>query len=226
VGGKTGINVAAGKNLVGAFHQPSLVLIDPDCLHTLDARQVRAGYAEVVKYALIQDAELLEWLEAEGPLVLAGDSSARHRAIVSAVAGKARIVSEDELEKSGRRALLNLGHTFGHALEAETGFSDRLLHGEAVAIGIALAFDFSAERGLCSSREAERVRRHLATSGLPVSPRGLGFSSGKRLVEHMAHDKKKEGNRLPFILTRGIGQAFVDKDVDLALVADFLDQRI
>ena len=149
VGGKTAINVSAGKNLVGAFHQPSLVLIDPVCLDTLDPRQVRAGYAEIVKYALIEDAPLFDWLEAEGRKVIEGDPSARRRAIGAAVSGKARIVEEDERETSGRRALLNLGHTFGHALEAETGYSDRLLHGEAVALGCVLAFDFSAELGLC-----------------------------------------------------------------------------
>ena len=152
VGGKTAINVAAGKNLVGAFHQPSLVLIDPSLLDTLDPREVRAGYAEIVKYALIEDAELFGWLEDNGAKVLGGDPAARTHAIAAAVAGKARIVEEDERETSGRRALLNLGHTFGHALEAETGYSDRLLHGEAVALGCVLAFAFSAERGLCSTR--------------------------------------------------------------------------
>ena len=169
VGGKTGINVAAGKNLVGAFHQPSLVLIDPLLLDTLDARQVRAGYAEIVKYGLIEDAVFFEWLEENGRLVLDGDPAARSQAIAKAVAGKARIVEEDERETSGRRALLNLGHTFGHALEAETGFSDKLLHGEAVALGCVLAFDFSAERGLCSAADAERVRRHFERTGLPTS---------------------------------------------------------
>jgi 3-dehydroquinate synthase len=161
VGGKTAINVAAGKNLVGAFHQPALVLIDPSLLGTLDPRQVRAGYAEIAKYALIEDAALFERLEAEGRAVIDGDASARQRAIAAAIAGKARIVEEDERETSGRRALLNLGHTFGHALEAETGYSDRLLHGEAVALGCVLAFGFSAARGLCSEDDVARVQAHF-----------------------------------------------------------------
>jgi 3-dehydroquinate synthase len=225
VGGKTGINVAAGKNLVGAFHQPSLVLIDPSALATLDPRQVRAGYAEIVKYALIEDAAFFEWLEAHGAALLAGDGEARRQAIATSVAGKARIVEEDERETSGRRALLNLGHTFGHALEAETGYSDRLYHGEAVAAGMVLAFDFSVERGLCHAEDAARVRAHLAASGLPTSFREIGLdASGTRLVEHMKLDKKKEGGRLPFILALGIGQAFVDTSVELDEVAAFLDR--
>src|SRR5437868_4956275 len=150
VGGKTAINAAAGKNLVGAFHQPSLVLIDPSLLDSLDARQVRAGYAEIVKYALIEDGRLFDWLEENGDSVLTGDPDARIRAITASVRGKARIVEDDEREMGGRRALLNLGHTFGHALEAETGYSESLLHGEAVALGCVLAFAFSAERKLCS----------------------------------------------------------------------------
>jgi 3-dehydroquinate synthase len=226
VGGKTAINVPAGKNLVGAFHQPSLVLIDPLVLGTLDPHQLRAGYAEIVKYALIEDANFFVWLEENGPSLLAGEGTALHRAITASVAGKARIVAEDERETSGRRALLNLGHTFGHALEAETGFSDRLLHGEAVAAGMGLAFDFSVERGLCPAGDAERVRAHLAAVGLPTGLAGTGITaSGPQLVQHMMHDKKKEGGRLPFILTRGIGQAFLDRTVELAEVEDFLDRR-
>ncbi len=226
VGGKTGINVAAGKNLVGAFHQPSLVLIDPLCLDTLDPRQTRAGYAEIVKYALIEDPPLFGWLEARGQAVLGGDSEARNTAIAAAVAGKARIVAEDERETSGRRALLNLGHTFGHALEAETGFSDRLFHGEAVALGMVLAFDFSVERGLCPAADADRVRAHLKASDLPVSLDQVGIAAnGKRLTEHMMHDKKKKGGRIAFILTRGIGRAYVDKSVEMAEVEEFLDRQ-
>lgn len=225
VGGKTGINVAAGKNLVGAFHQPSLVLIDPSLLDTLDPRQVRAGYAEIVKYGLIEDASFFEWLEREGSKVLAGDSAARAHAIATAVAGKARIVEEDERETSGRRALLNLGHTFGHALEAETGYSETLLHGEAVALGCVLAFDFSAERAMCSKTDAGRVRAHFATVGLPTRLSEIGLENkGRTLAEHMTHDKKRSGGRTAFILTRGIGQAFVDKSVELADVAAFLDR--
>lgn len=226
VGGKTAINVAAGKNLVGAFHQPSLVLIDPACLETLDPRQVRAGYAEIAKYALIEDAGLFNWLERNAEAVLAGDPEARRHAIAAAVAGKARIVAEDERETSGRRALLNLGHTFGHALEAETGYGDRLFHGEAVAIGMVLAFDFSVERGLCPAADAERARAHLSKLGLPVSLQEAGIeASGKQLFEHMMHDKKKQGGRLPFILVRGIGGAFVDKSVEPAEVEEYLDRQ-
>ena len=226
VGGKTGINVAAGKNLVGAFHQPSLVLIDPSCLDSLSPRQVRAGYAEIVKYALIEDAELFGWLEQHGAAVLAGDGEARRRAITASVAGKARIVEQDERETSGRRALLNLGHTFGHALEAETGYSDRLLHGEAVAVGIVLAFDFSAERGLCLREHAKRVRAHLQECGLPISIREIGIAAdGTALVRHMLHDKKKRGGRLPFVLARGIGQAFLDRSVELPEVEAFLNRQ-
>jgi 3-dehydroquinate synthase len=225
VGGKTGINVAAGKNLVGAFHQPSLVLIDPLCLDTLDPRQVRAGYAEIVKYGLIEDAPFFAWLEENGAAVLRGEPEARRHAIAVSVAGKARIVEEDERETSGRRALLNLGHTFGHALEAETGYSDRLFHGEAVAAGMVLAFDFSVQRGLCAPADAERVRRHLADAGLPVSLKEIGIDAGgQRLVEHMRLDKKKQAGRLPFILARGIGQAFVDRSVELLEVEAFLDR--
>ena len=226
VGGKTGINVPAGKNLVGAFHQPSLVLIDPLVLDTLDPRQVRAGYAEIVKYALIEDAPFFGWLDANGPALLAGDADARRHAIATSVAGKAGIVARDERETAGVRALLNLGHTFGHALEAEAGFSDRLLHGEAVAAGMALAFAFSAERGLCPGTDAERVRAHLAAVGLPTGLREAGiFATGQKLVDHMMLDKKKEGGRIPFILARGIGQAFVDREVALADVAAFLDRQ-
>ena len=225
VGGKTAINVAAGKNLVGAFHQPSLVLVDPSLLDTLDPRQVRAGYAEIVKYALIEDSALFDWLEAEGTKVLAGDPTSRTRAIAAAVAGKARIVEADERETSGRRALLNLGHTFGHALEAETGYSDRLLHGEAVALGCVLAFDFSVLRGLCSEADADRVRAHFASAGLPTRLAELGLNGcGDALAAHMTHDKKREGGRTAFILVRGIGQAFVDKEIELSEVAKFLDR--
>ena len=226
VGGKTGINVAAGKNLVGAFHQPSLVLIDPLCLETLEARQIRAGYAEIVKYALIEDEGFFAWLEGNGAALLAGDSEARGHAIAIAVAGKARIVANDERETGGRRALLNLGHTFGHSLEAAAGYSDRLLHGEAVALGMMLAFDFSVERGLCPAAHAERVRLHLARCGLPVSLAQAGLSvTGAQLVEQMGSDKKREGGRLRFILVRGIGAAVVDGSVALAEVEAFLDKR-
>jgi 3-dehydroquinate synthase len=225
VGGKTAINVAAGKNLVGAFHQPALVLVDPSLLDTLDRREVRAGYAEIVKYALIEDADLFAWLDDFGAKVLGGDPAARTHAIAAAVAGKARIVEEDERETGGRRALLNLGHTFGHALEAETGYSDRLLHGEAVAMGCVLAFAFSAERGMCSTADALRVRAHFQSVGLPTTLAELRLvGRGERLAAHMKHDKKRFGGRTAFILVRGIGEAFVDKSVELSEVAAFLDR--
>ncbi|MCA1652609.1 MAG: 3-dehydroquinate synthase [Sphingomicrobium sp.] len=226
VGGKTAINVPAGKNMVGAFHQPSLVLIDPVVLDTLPDRHMNAGYAEIVKYALIEDAIFFDWLVSNASSVLERDPAALHHAIAIAVGGKARIVADDERETKDCRALLNLGHTFGHALETETGFSDRLLHGEAVAAGVMLAFDFSVERGLCPSQDAERVRAHLREVGLPVTLAAASIrATGERLVEHMLLDKKREGGRLPFILTCGIGRSFVDKDVDLVEVANFLDRH-
>ena len=225
VGGKTGINVAAGKNLVGAFHQPSLVLIDPSLLDTLDPRQVRAGYAEIAKYGLIEDAACFAWLEDNAAKVLAGDPAARTQAIATAVAGKARIVEKDERETSGRRALLNFGHTFGHALEAQTGYSDRLPHGEAVALGCVLAFAFSAERGLCSTADAKRVHNHFQLIGLPTTLAEIGMAGqGQRLAAHMQHDKKRTGGRTAFILVRGIGGAFVDTSVEISEVAAFLDR--
>ena len=224
VGGKTAINTRAGKNLVGAFHQPDLVLIDPTVLDTLPPREVRAGYAEVVKYGLIDDPAFFAWCEAKGGLLLAGDAAAREEAIAYAVAAKARVVAADERETSGTRALLNLGHTFGHALEAETGFSDTLLHGEAVACGMALAFRFSAHLGLCRAEDAARVGDHLARSGLPATLAAARVDApGATLVAHMAHDKKMEGGRLPFLLARGIGRTFLDRQVDLEAVAAFLD---
>ena len=225
VGGKTAINSRAGKNLLGAFYQPSLVLIDPDTLDTLGRRDVAAGYAEVVKYGLIDDAGFFDWCEAHGPALLAGDTNARTYAVSRSVSAKAAIVAEDERETSGRRALLNLGHTFGHALEAETGFSDKLLHGEGVAAGMALAFGYSARRGECPSEDAARVAAHLRAAGLPASLREAGVNaSGARLVEHMLHDKKMSGGTLPFLLARGIGQTYLAKDVDLADVAAYLDE--
>lgn len=224
VGGKTAINSRAGKNLIGAFHQPDLVLIDPLTLDTLPSREVRAGYAEVVKYGLIDDPDFFTWCEENGPSVLAGDAVARVEAIAYSVAAKARVVAADERETSGTRALLNLGHTFGHALEAETGFSDALLHGEAVACGMALAFRFSAAQGLCSDKDAARVGFHLARSGLPTTlAEAHADAPGARLVEHMAHDKKMEGGKLPFLLARGIGQTYLAKGVSLTEVEQFLE---
>lgn len=226
VGGKTAINSRAGKNLVGAFHQPSVVLIDPQVLDTLPQREQRAGYAEVVKYGLIDDFAFFEWCEANAAALLAGDPRARETAIAHSVAAKARIVAEDERETTGKRALLNLGHTFGHALEAETGFSDKLLHGEGVAAGMALAFGYSARRGLCTAQDAERVAAHLAAIGLPDGLAAAEITaSGARLVEHMLHDKKMAAGTLPFLLARGIGRTFLDKTVDLTDVAAFLDEQ-
>ena len=223
VGGKTGINARAGKNLIGAFHQPRIVLIDPDVLDTLPARQVRAGYAEVVKYGLIDDADFFAWCEANGAALLAGDPAARVHAIAHAVAAKARIVGEDEFETTGRRALLNLGHTFGHALEAEAGFSDRLLHGEAVAAGCGLAFAFSARTDRCPREDAARVADHWRASGLPDGLHASGIDAPPaRLIEHMRHDKKMAAGTLPFLLAHGIGRTYLDKTVALDEVERFL----
>lgn len=226
VGGKTAINVPAGKNLVGSFHQPAHVLIDPTVLDTLPPREVRAGYAEVVKYGLIDDAAFFAWCETNGDALLAGDRAAQVHAIAHSVAAKARIVAADERETRDLRALLNLGHTFGHALEAETGFSDRLLHGEAVAAGMALAFRFSAAQGLCPPADADRVSAHIAAAGLPATLADADVDAdGSALVAHMAHDKKMAGGRLPFLLARGIGQTYLDRDVALGDVASFLDRE-
>ena len=226
VGGKTAINSAAGKNLVGAFHQPSFVLIDPTTLDTLPPREIGAGYAEIVKYGLIGDAGFFDWCERNGPALMAGDAEARAHAIAVSVAAKAEVVTADERETSGRRALLNLGHTFGHALEAETGFSDKLLHGEAVAAGMALAFRFSARQGICPQADADRVVAHLRAAGLPAGLADAGIeASGKTLVAHMLHDKKMSGGKLPFILTRAIGQSYLDRDVALEEVERFLDSE-
>jgi 3-dehydroquinate synthase len=226
VGGKTAINAAAGKNLIGSFHQPAFVLIDPSTLDTLPPRDVRAGYAEVVKYGLIDDPDFFAWCEAEGPRLLAGDAAARSFAIRHSVAAKAAIVADDERETSGRRALLNLGHTFGHALEADTGFSDTLLHGEGVAAGMALAFRYSARLGLCPQADADRVTAHLRMIGLPHDLATAHVTgSGRQLVGHMLHDKKMAAGTLPFLLTRGIGRTFLSKDVVLDDVAAFLDEE-
>lgn len=223
VGGKTGINARAGKNLIGAFHQPKMVLIDPAVLDTLPLRQLKAGYAEVVKYGLIDDAAFFGWCEENGAALLAGDAAAREYAIAHSVSAKARIVGEDEFETTGRRALLNLGHTFGHALEAEAGFSDRLLHGEAVAAGCALAFGYSAAHGLCPAEDALRVAAHWQEVGLPDGLAAAGISaSAEQLVEHMRHDKKASGGQIPFLLARGIGLTYLDKEVSLEDVRSFL----
>lgn len=225
VGGKTAINTRAGKNLVGSFYQPSMVLIDPSTLDSLPLRETRAGYAEVVKYGLIDDSDFFAWCEQEGEKLLTGDPAAREYAIERSVQAKAAIVADDERETSGRRALLNLGHTFGHALEADTGFSDTLLHGEGVAAGMALAFRYSARLGLCPVEDAERVTAHLHSVGLPHDLASAHVQGdGASLVAHMLHDKKMAAGTLPFLLARGIGRTFLSKDVMLKDVAAFLDE--
>ena len=227
VGGKTAINTPAGKNLVGAFHQPSLVLADLATLDTLPERELRAGYAEVVKYGLLGDADFFAWCDAHGGAVLAGDAGAREHAVAYSVAAKARIVAADERETLGLRALLNLGHTFGHALEAQTGFSDRLLHGEGVALGMVLAARFSASRGPMPKASAEHVARHFAEVGMASEIASLGLGcDGPALVAHMLHDKKMDAGLLPFVLMKGIGEAFLAKDVALDEVAAFLDGQL
>jgi 3-dehydroquinate synthase len=227
VGGKTAINTGAGKNLVGAFHQPALVLADLDTLTTLPVRELQAGYAEVIKYGVLGDAAFFEWCEADGADVVSGQREAQAYAVAQSVQAKARIVAEDERETTGGRALLNLGHTFGHALEAETGFSDRLLHGEGVALGMVLAARYSARRGYIASADAERVAEAIAAAGLPSEIAALGLEcDGAALAAHMLHDKKMDAGTLPFVLLRGIGQAFLDKRVNLADVAAFLDGEL
>lgn len=225
VGGKTGVNTRHGKNLVGAFHQPRLVLADLDALATLPKRELLAGYAETVKYGLIDDPAFFAWCEANGTALVAGDIAARQYAVAYAVRSKARTVAADERE-TGVRALLNLGHTFGHALEAALGYSDALLHGESVAIGMVLAHELSVRLGLCPAEDAARVRRHLAAVGLPVAPPPrLGNAAGQ-LIELMGQDKKVRDGRITFILTRGIGQAFIERDVDTTVVRDILNRAL
>jgi 3-dehydroquinate synthase len=228
VGGKTGINTPQGKNLVGTFHQPSLVLVDTGALATLPPRELRAGYVEAAKYGLLGDAAFFAWLERNGRAVLAQEPDALTHAVAVSVQGKADIVARDETE-TGDRMLLNLGHTFGHALEAWAGYSDRLLHGEAVAIGICLAFELSRELGLVDEASVERVARHLADAGLPTRIADVPGEQGPdaaTLTAIMGQDKKVREGKLTFILARGIGAAFVSRDVSAATVQDFLARRI
>lgn len=227
VGGKTGINARQGKNLIGAFHQPSLVLADIGVLGTLTRRDFLAGYGEVAKYGLLGDAGFFSWLEANGPALAAGDDALRAEAVRRSVAMKAGIVARDETEQ-GDRALLNLGHTFCHALEAATGYSGRLLHGEGVAIGCALAFEVSARLGLCPQEEPSRVRAHLADMKMK---RDLSDIEGElpdadALLALMGQDKKVTGGQLRFVLARGIGEAFVTADVPRDLVRDVLAEAL
>jgi len=222
VGGKTGINTRHGKNLVGAFHQPRCVLVDTATLDTLPRRELLAGYAEVVKYGVIDDPSFFDWLNDHGADVLGGDESARRHAIAMSCRAKARVVAADERE-SGQRALLNLGHTFAHALEAEKGFGSGLLHGEAVAIGMVMAADLSARRGHCPSEDATRLRRHLTAVGLPTVPPTAGDKAGiSRLIDHMRSDKKVSEGRITFVLVNGIGHAYLARDVDLGEVEALL----
>jgi 3-dehydroquinate synthase len=227
VGGKTAIDHEKGKNLIGAFHQPRLVLCDLDVLKTLPVREIRCGYAEIIKYGLLGDRAFFEWLEQHGRDVIALEPAALLHAISRSVEMKAEIVAADERE-GGQRALLNLGHTFGHALEAEVGFGpenvNALLHGEAVAIGMCQAFRYSALDQLCGEEDEARAVRAIAAAGLPTRMadiRNQPFDAD-RLLTHMGHDKKAEGGTLTFVLVHGIGQAFVAKQVEREKIIDFL----
>lgn len=230
VGGKTGINAPQGKNLIGAFHQPSLVLADTEVLGTLPTRDLLAGYGEVVKYGLLGDAAFFDWLEKNGPSLAQGDMAAKISAVRRSCEMKAEIVVRDETEQ-GDRALLNLGHTFCHALEAATGYSDRLLHGEGVAIGCALAFELSSRMGLCAQEDPSRVRMHLKDMGMKTDIADINgdLPDAQGLLDLMGQDKKVVDGQLRFILARGIGQAFVTsdvpKDVVLSVLKDALAQR-
>ncbi|MEM6634986.1 MAG: 3-dehydroquinate synthase [Pseudomonadota bacterium] len=227
VGGKTAINSAQGKNLVGAFYQPALVLVDVAVLDTLPQRDFLAGYGEVVKYGLLGDADFFSWLEENGPAMAAGDRSLRTEAVRRSVQMKADIVERDETEQ-GDRALLNLGHTFCHALEAATGYSDRLLHGEGVAIGCALAFQLSQRMGLCAQEDPSRVRHHLASMGMQKDLADIpgDLPDAPALLDLMAQDKKVIDGKLRFVLARGIGQAFVAEDVPPNAVLDLLKDSL
>jgi 3-dehydroquinate synthase len=227
VGGKTGINSPRGKNLIGAFHQPSLVLADTALLGTLAPRDFLAGYGEVVKYGMLGDATFFDWLETQGPALAAGDMDARIRAVTRSCEMKADIVRRDEKEQ-GDRALLNLGHTFGHALEAATGYSDRLLHGEGVAIGCALAFELSARLGLCSQEDPSRVRAHLRDMGMKVDIADIAgdLPDAAGLLALMGQDKKVLDGKLRFVLARRIGDAFMTSDVPSDVVLSVLDDAL
>ncbi len=227
VGGKTGIDTRHGKNLVGSFHQPRLVLADTGTLDTLPERELRAGYAEVVKYGLIKDDAFFAWLEKNGVAICAGDKNAQRQAIVTCCKAKAEIVAADEHE-SGQRALLNFGHTFAHAFEAQTGYSDRLLHGEAVAIGMSHAFALSHKLELCDAGETTRVNKHLSETGLPSSLKGIAQPSwsAEALLGHMSKDKKVRDGHLTFILARRIGDAFISHDVDNGHVKALLEETL
>jgi 3-dehydroquinate synthase len=227
IGGKTGIDTKQGKNLIGTFHQPSLVLADISVLSTLSKREFRAGYAEVAKYGLLGDAPFFAWLEESWADVFSGQDAKRRRAVETSARAKARIVEADEREESGTRALLNLGHTFGHALEAFAGYSDRLLHGEAIAIGMRLAFTYSVEQGLCPADDAARVAKHFTDVGLPTEIAAIPGDAPTtgELLRIMAQDKKVRGGKLALVLVRGIGQAFVEGDVAMDPLTEFLKRE-
>ncbi|MFN3912624.1 3-dehydroquinate synthase [Hyphomonas sp.] len=227
VGGKTAVNTPRGKNLVGAFYQPRLVIADTALLATLPARELKAGYAEILKYGLINDAPFFAWLAQEGEKVLSLEPAAVREAVARSCASKAAIVAEDETE-TGVRQLLNLGHTFGHALEAANGYGPDLLHGEAVALGMALAFRYGAELGVTPVADADRAAKVIAASGLPVTLAGRDRArfSAKRLADLMQQDKKARGGRVPLILARGIGAAYIHPDADLASIEAFLDREL
>lgn len=225
VGGKTAIDAEGQKNLLGLFHQPALVLADPALLETLDERQLRGGYAEIVKYGLIDDAAFFEWFEANGAALLAGDLALRTTAIAHAITAKARFVEADVEDRNGTRALLNLGHTFAHAIEAVAGLGT-VLHGEAVALGCVLAFRFSAEAGLCAAADADRVAAHLAGAGLPVTLADVGVAhAATELVAVMAGDKKNDDARVKLVLARGVGAAFLSDGVEAKVVEGFLQRH-
>lgn len=230
VGGKTGINSPQGKNLIGAFHQPILVIADTAVLDTLSPRQFRAGYAEVAKYGLLGDSSFFEWLQSNHHAILQG-GAAREHAVATSCRAKAAIVARDERE-TGERALLNLGHTFGHALEAATGFSDRLFHGEGVAIGMALAADFSAQRGMIDDSDAQIIKQHLADAGLPVRMQDIagfrqeGLADADALLALMGQDKKVKRGKLTFILLEAIGRAVIVNDVPPVEVREFLAGKL
>lgn len=226
VGGKTGINTRAGKNLVGSFYQPRMVLADTSLLSSLPKREFLAGYAEVVKYGLISDLEFFHWLEENLDKIIAGDEEALKHAVLTSCQSKADIVERDETE-SGVRGLLNLGHTFGHALEAETGYSDELVHGEGVAVGMVLAFKLSALIGKCSQEDVAKVQSHLARVGLPTTLSDVRESwDVDRLIDHMYQDKKVSQGKLVFILAEGIGRSYIDKEVDVDKVRELLVEEI
>lgn len=224
IGGKTAIDAFGEKNLLGTFHQPALVLADPAFLDTLDQRQLRAGYAEVVKYGLIDDPAFFAWCEANGAGLLAGHRDHRDHAVATSIRSKSRIVATDVEDRTGNRALLNLGHSFAHAIEAEAGLGT-LLHGETVALGMSLAFRLSSELGICPAADADRVVAHLAASGLPTRLADVGLAKrGSQLAAWIGRDKKNSAGKIALVLARGIGHAFLEPAFDLQRLTAFLNQ--